>query len=266
MATFHVYAGGDHARALPHVREISVDDVSLALIEGWRDFLSMRSDLALVGIIYPAFGLALALWSSGFNVLYLAYPMMAGFALLGPVAAIGLYEISRRREAGGAVRARDALGVLRSPALPSIVTLGVILALIFVAWLASAQAIYVWLIGPRAPASLAQMFDDIRYSGHAWELFVIGNAVGFVFAAAVYCATVIAFPLLLDRDCGIVEAVRASCEAVLRNPVPMTVWAITIVMTLALGFLTLFVGMAVAMPVLGHATWRLYRALVPRDG
>lgn len=265
MSTFHVYAGGERARALPPVREISVDDVSFALIEGWRDFLSMRSDLVLVGIIYPVFGLALALWSSGFNVLYLAYPMMAGFALLGPVAAIGLYEISRRREAGATVRARAALGVLRSPALPSIVALGIILALVFVAWLASAQALYVGLIGPRAPASIVQMLDDIRNSGHAWELFFIGNAVGFVFAAVVFCATAIAFPLLLDRDCGLVEAVRVSFEAVLRNPGPMAVWALTIVMMLALGFLTLFVGLAVAMPVLGHATWRLYRALVPRD-
>lgn len=265
MSSFHVYAGADGARAIPEIRRIGVDDVSFALIEGWRDFLSMRSDLALVGIIYPAVGLALALWSSGFNVLYLAYPMMAGFALLGPFAAIGLYEISRRRETGATVRARDALGVLHSPALPSIVALGIMLALVFVAWLASAQALYVSLIGPRAPASLAQMVEDIRNSGHGMELLVIGNAVGFVFAAVVFCATAIAFPLLLDRDCGIVEAVRASGEAVLRNPLPMAVWAATIVMMLALGFLTLFVGLAVVMPVLGHATWRLYRALAPRE-
>ncbi|HMN71582.1 MAG TPA: DUF2189 domain-containing protein [Rhodoblastus sp.] len=263
MSTFHVYARGEHARGVTSVGAISVGDVRAAVVAGWRDFLTMRSDLALVGLIYPVLGLALALWSSGFNVLYLAYPMMAGFALVGPVAAIGLYEISRRREAGETARAGDAMRVLHSPALASIIALGIILALVFVAWLATAQALYVWLIGPRAPASLAQLVADIENSGHGWELAILGNATGFIFAAVVYCTTVIAFPLMLDRDVGMAEAVLVSVEAVLRNPVPMAVWAVTIAIALALGFATLLVGLAVIMPVLGHASWRLYRALVP---
>ena len=265
MSTFHVYARGEDARAIPYLRSIDVSDVRRAIADGWRDFLSMRSDLAVVGIIYPLLGLALALWSSGFNVLYLAYPMMAGFALIGPIVAIGLYEISRRREAGEKVRARDALRVLHSPALASIVALGVALALVFVAWLASAQALYVWLIGSRAPASLTQMIADIANSGRGWELALLGNGLGFVFAAIVYCTTAIAFPLLLDRDVGIVEAAQASWQAVLQNPVAMTFWALAIAVALAFGFLTMFIGLAIVMPVLGHATWRIYRALVPRN-
>jgi uncharacterized membrane protein len=262
MSTFHVMAGGERAELEPQIRRIDLSDVRGAIVDGWRDFLAMRSDVLLVALIYPLIGVALAVWSSGADALPLLYPLAVGFALLGPLAAIGLYEISRRREAGEAVSARNAFDVLKSPSMPSILALAFGLALVFLAWLASAQALYQALFGAEPPTSLSHMLREILSTRTGWRLIVLGNAVGLAFAAVTFCATAISLPLLLDRDVGLAVAVRASFEAVKRNPVEMAVWAAVIAAGLAIGFLTCFVGLAIVMPVLGHATWRMYRALV----
>ncbi|MDE2362674.1 MAG: DUF2189 domain-containing protein [Hyphomicrobiales bacterium] len=265
MSTFHVMAGGgERASAFPRIRQIRLSDVETALRQGWDDFLALRSELVIGALIYPVIGLVLAYWSSGANILHLLYPLAAGFALLGPFAAIGLYEISRRREAGVETTSWSALEVFKSPALPSIVALGLLLALAFLAWLGAAQILYQTLMGENAPASLSALVAEVTTTENGIWLIVLGNAIGFVFAALVFCATAIAFPLMIDRDVGLAVAVGSSFEAVWKNPGPMTAWALTIAIVLALGFAAGLIGLAVAMPVLGHATWRLYRALVPR--
>lgn len=264
MSTFHVMAGGTRAPASPRIRKIRLATVGEALAAGWEDFLAIRSDILLAALIYPVIGLCLALWSSGANMLPLLYPLATGFALLGPLAAIGIYEISRRREAGLDASASSALQVLKSPSLPAIVALGIILALAFVAWLASAQALYQALFGDNAPSSIQQMLSEILTTQNGYVLIVAGNAIGFAFAAVIFCASVISFPLLLDRDVGLAVAVRTSFETVFENPLPMAAWALIVAFLLAAGFASFLVGLAVVMPVLGHATWHLYRAVIPR--
>lgn len=262
MSTFHVMAGAQAQPVEPRVRRIDFDDLRHALIAGWRDFLAMRSDILVAALIYPIIGIVLAIWSSGANVLPLLYPLMSGFALLGPLAAIGLYEISRRRDEGQPASARNALDVFRSPALPSIVALGAGLMALFLLWLAVAQALWLYFMGPDAPVSLGAMFDQVLTTPNGRMLLIVGNVVGFVFAAVAFCTSVVAFPMLLDRDVGVAVAVRTSFEAVADNPAEMAAWAAIVAVLLALGFLACFVGLAVVMPVLGHATWRLYRTLV----
>ena len=262
MAQFHVIAGVDETPAHPEIRTIGIADIKTALAAGLDDFRARPSHLLFLGLIYPVIGVVLAVWASGANLLPLLFPLMSGFALIGPFAAIGLYEISRRREAGLDSSWSHAFDVRRSPSLPSILALGLLLAIIFMLWLASAQYLYQAFFGSDRPASLSAMLGEILATRHGWSLIVVGNVVGLVFAAVTLCASVIAFPLLLDRDTGAGVAVVTSFRSVWKNPVAMATWGVVVTISLAAGFLAFFVGLALVIPVLGHATWHLYREVV----
>jgi uncharacterized membrane protein len=249
--------------AEPTVQRIMVADVGDALRRGWQDFLAAPTQLVFLGLIYPLVGLFAARATSGGNALALFYPLVAGLSLMGPVAAIGIYEISRRRERGWAVSWLDAFSVLRSPAILSIVALGLMLLVIFGLWVLTAQWIYESTVGALArPSSVSEFVRLIRDTPEGWRLVLFGNAAGFLFAVAVLALTVVSFPMLLDRDVGPGLAVRTSMRAVAANPGPMAVWGLIVAALLLLGSLPLFVGLAVAMPVLGHGTWHLYRKVV----
>src|SRR5215216_5120168 len=154
MANFHVIAGPDETAAHPViVRDIGAPELKEALAKGFDDFKAMPTHLAFIGLIYPVFGIVLAGLTFSNNALPLLFPLVSGFALLGPLAAVGLYELSRRRELGLDTSLDHVFDVLRSPSLPAIAALGVVLMVLFLLWLASAQALYVWLMGPKAPES-----------------------------------------------------------------------------------------------------------------
>lgn len=262
MTAFHVMAGAEGTVAHPGIRKIGVSDVFDALSRGWADFREKPSHYVFLGLIYPIAGVVLAAWSSGANMLPLLYPLASGFALIGPVAAIGLYEISRRREAGMDTSWRHAFDVRHSPAMPSILAIAAMLFVLFVAWLVIAQALYGQMIAQEPPASLSAFLDGILHTEAGWNLIIVGNAVGFVFAVIVLSTVVVSFPLLLDRDVGAVSAVQTSIRATLVNPVPVAVWGLIVAAGLVIGSIPVFVGLAVVMPVLGHATWHLYRKLI----
>lgn len=261
MSDFSLTAHGIAASG-PVVRRIGLADVRAALAEGWSDFLAIPTQLVFLCILYPIIGLVAARVAVGNNLLPLAFPLVAGFALVGPVLAIGLYELSRRREAGLPVSWLNAFDVLRNPAMLSVAMLGGVLFLIFAAWLGVARAIYALTVGGDAPGDMSGFIETIQASPHAWELLVIGNAIGFLFALLVLTIAAVSFPLLLDRNVSPLVAVQTSIRAVLANPVTMLAWGFVVATVLLLGCLPLFVGLAVAMPVLGHATWHLYRRVV----
>lgn len=262
MTTFHVMAGPDQMVMRPAVRRIGLADVRDALSLGFDDFRAKPSHYVFLSLIYPISGVALVTWSSGANMLPLIFPLIAGFALLGPLFALGLYEISRRRERGMDASWRHALDVRHSPALPSILVVGAMLMALFVAWLVFAQLLYTNLFGPEPPQSLALFLASIFSSENGLLLMLAGNAIGFCFALVVLATTVIAFPLMLDRDVGAVAAIETSLRATLVNPVPIACWGLIVAALLIVGSIPLFVGLAVIMPVLGHATWHLYRKIV----
>lgn len=262
MATFHVLAGASEIQEHTKVRKISVSDLFDALRRGVDDFMVKPSHIVFLCMIYPIVGVLLGAWTSGVDALPILFPLVSGFALVGPFAAIGLYEISRRREAGLDTSWNHALEVRYSPTLPSIAAVGVMLLAIFIAWLLAAQFLYQQIFGPEAPDSISGFLSEIFTTARGWTLIVVGHAVGFVFAAVVLCTTVIAFPLLLDRDVGAYEAIHTSARAVLANPIPMAVWGLIVAALLILGSLPLLAGLAVVLPILGHATWHLYRKVV----
>jgi uncharacterized membrane protein len=142
--------------------------------------------------------------------------------------------------------------------------LGLLLMVIFLCWLAAAEAVYLVTLGPAPPASIASFVRDVFTTGGGWVLIVVGVGVGFLFAVPVLAISVVSFPLLLDRNVGIDTAVLTSVRAVAANPRPMAVWGLIVAGGLVIGSLPLFVGLIIVMPVLGHATWHLYRKVVPR--
>jgi len=262
MAHFHVVAGAGEVPAYPVVRKITPVDLKEALARGFDDFWAMPSHLIFIGLIYPIIGFVLAALTFTNNALPLLYPLASGFALIGPFAAIGLYEISRRRELGLPIAWQDAFDVLKSPSIPSIAALGALLLVIFFAWLATARLLYESLFGYAAPASYGQFADQVLTTAEGMRLIVLGNALGFVFALVAFSISVISFPLLLDRDVGAAVAVYTSIKAVAMNPLTMALWGLIVAGALFFGSILLFVGLAIVMPVLGHATWHLYRRVV----
>jgi uncharacterized membrane protein len=264
-SAFHVYFGPEALAAPPKVRRIGPEDCLAALREGFDDFLAVPTYPAFVGLFYAVAGIAIVAMSSLTSALQLIFPLAAGFALIGPFVAIGLYEMSRRRDRGLAVRGRDALAVLRSPALPSILALGLVLLMIFAAWIFAAELIYVWLYGPNPPAAALPFLADVLTTARGWTLIVLGGLIGFCFAALALCISVVSFPLMLDRDVGLIPALETSVRVARENPLAVALWGLIVAVALALGSLPLFLGLAVVMPVLGHATWRLYRKAVERD-
>ncbi|MBL8580242.1 MAG: DUF2189 domain-containing protein [Mesorhizobium sp.] len=261
--SFHVIAGAADTVDHVSVRRIGVNDLFDALRKGLADFLAKPSHIVFIIVMYPIIGVFLAAWTSANEqLLPLLFPLMSGFALIGPFAALGLYEISRRREQGIDASWSHALDIRHSPALPSIAAVGAMLVAIFIAWLLVAQSLYVHAFGPTPPATLSGFMRDIFTTESGRMLLVAGNLVGLGFAMLVLCTTVIAFPLLLDRDVGAYEAIHASVRAVALNPVPMVTWGLIVAVLLAIGSVPLFAGLVVVLPVLGHATWHLYRKVI----
>ncbi len=265
MATSRLIQGAADTAAQPVVRTIGPADLRDALAKGFADFSAMPSHAIFLCVIYPLGGLVLARLAFGYDVLPMLFPLIAGFALIGPFAALGLYELSRRREQGLDVSWQRAVEVYRSPSFPAILVLGVLLMAIFLIWLAVAQAIYVMNFGYAPAASIPDFVTRVFTTPAGWALIVVGNGIGFLFAVVVLTISVVSFPLLLDRDVGVAPAVLTSIEAVRRNPGTMALWGLIVAALLALGSLPFFFGLTVVLPVLGHATWHLYRKVVEPD-
>lgn len=246
----------------PSIRRISPADLKDVLAKGWDDFQEMPTFAIFLVAIYPVIGLVLFTVTFGYDMLPLVFPLLAGFALIGPLAAVGLYELSRRRELGQGA----SLGVLSfalSPAIGTILVLGIVLLVIFLAWLLAAMAIYEGIFGAGArPATVADFAQQVLTTPEGWTLIVVGFGVGFLFALAAFVVSVVSFPLALDRNVGPLTAMTISINAVLANPVPMAMWGLIVVAGLLIGTLPAFIGLIVVLPVLGHATWHLYRKLI----
>jgi uncharacterized membrane protein len=265
MAHSHVIVGEGLSQAQPQIRTIGFADLKDALARGFDDFLAMPSHAVFLCLIYPVVGFVIFRLVLGANVLPLLFPLAAGFALIGPLAALGLYEMSRRREQGLDVSWKHALDVRRSPSLGAIAVLGLMLVAIFLTWIAVAQGIYVATFGYVPAASMPDFIKQVFTTPEGWTLAIVGNLVGFLFAVVVLTLTVVSFPLLLDRDVGVATAILTSARAVLANPVTMTCWGLIVAVLLLIGSLPAFFGLAVVLPILGHATWHLYRKVVEPD-
>jgi len=261
----HLFAGrtvDDDLRAPPTIRQIGAADITDALRKGLDDFAAFRDDVVLICVIYPIVGLVLARLAFGYALLPLVFPMASGFALIGPFAAVLLYEMSRRREAGLDPSWADGFAVMRSPACGAILALGLILVALFLFWLGAAWAIYALTLGPEPPVSITGFVRDVLTTERGWAMIVIGIGAGFLFAVLAMSISVVSFPMLIDRQVRLSTAVCTSLRAVMTNPSGMALWGLVVAGGLVLGSIPVFLGLIVVMPVLGHATWHLYRRVV----
>ena len=250
------------ADPVPMVRRITLSDLGDSLAKGIKDFGACRTDVLFLGLIYPMVGLILvhgALWR---ETLPLIFPMISGFALLGPVAAAGLYEMSRRRELGEQPSWADGFKVLNGPSFGPMVGLALIMTAVFVLWLFAAMTIYNMTMGPEAPASLSAFVRDVFTTREGRLMIGVGCGVGFLFALFVLATSVVSFPLLLDRKVTLGTAIKTSVRAFMKNQPVILTWGFIVAASLALGAIPFLLGLIVVVLVLGHATWHLYRKVL----
>jgi uncharacterized membrane protein len=255
---------GEYARnpAAIHIARIDLDDLRVSLRRGVADFAANRTDVLFLCLFFPVIGLLASRAAFTGGLVPLLFPLASGFALIGPLAGVGLYEISRRRERGQKTAWSDALRVVRSPSLGAIATLGFMLIGLLVLWLLVAWRLWQWTLGPPVPASAMQFLAEVFGTQAGWALILLGCCIGFWFAVLAFAIGVVSFPLLLEHDVGVDMAVRASLAAVRQNMGPMAAWAFIVALGLVLGSIPFLLGLPIVLPIIGHATWHLYRRVV----
>ena len=243
------------------IREIAVGDVFAALRRGLEDFRAIPTHSVLFGVFYAVAGLLLVAIVFGYALAPLIVPLIGGFAIVGPFAAVGHYALSRRREAGLPARWWHMAEGYRSRSA-GVFGLGLILAVIFLVWMSLAAALTNLLLGA-LPTQFGDALAVLFTTGAGWTLMLVGSVLGLAIGAFAFAISVVAFPLIVDRDIDPITAAQTSLRAVALNPGPMAVWAMIVAGLLALGALPALLGLAVVLPILGHATWHLYRKVLP---
>jgi uncharacterized membrane protein len=247
---------------LPEVTVLHMRDLLQALRRGAADAAESRTYVVVLCLIYPILGFMLARIAFGYAMLPLIFPLMAGFTLVGPFASVGLAEMSRQSEQGKVVGWADAFAVFRAQAFDSVLLFGLLLCAIFASWLVVANLIYAATLGPDAPAGTAAFLHDTFSTLPGWVMIILGCDAGFAFAVLVLAISVVSFPLLLDQNTSVRVAILTSLRVCVRNPMVVAAWGLIIAALVAVGSLPALLGLAIVMPVLGHASWHLYRMAV----
>jgi uncharacterized membrane protein len=247
------------------VRKITREDLRISLRDGWRDFMAMRGDLIFVGLLYPLIGLVAATITLGGTMLPLFFPIAAGISLLGPIVAIGFYELARRREDGLESDWTHFFDVRKRPSADGISAVAALLITIFAVWLAVAAALYVALWGPYVPDSIGEFLARLFTTPQGWAMIVVGNLIGLGFAIVVLATSVVSLPMLVDCEVNASTAMSTSIAAFRANFSLMLRWGLLVAALLVIGSIPLFIGLALVLPWLGYSTWHLYTRLVDRD-
>jgi uncharacterized membrane protein len=252
---------GELARTAPQIRAITVDDITAALREGADDFRAMPAFGMTIGLLFALGGMLILSLAWYYDMIVLAFPLLAGFALVGPFAAMGLYEASRRRDAGIPVGVGDIFSIRRATTNLNILFLGFILLFTLSIWLRMALLIYALFFG-LTPLPINELLVSVFTTTQGFTFLLVGNAVGGAFAFVVFSITIVSFPYMLEKDVDAVTAVALSVSAVAKNVLPLAGWGLFVAVALAVSWAPFFLGLIVVLPVLGHATWRLYRRMI----
>ncbi|WP_112321006.1 DUF2189 domain-containing protein [Oceanibium sediminis] len=245
----------------PEIGTITQQDLRAALAAGWRDFRAAPVFGLAIGAVFSVIGiviyLQLAVWGSS----YWALPLMAGFPLIGPFAAVGLYEVSRQLEAGGKPDAARVLSVILGESRRQIPSLAFVALFLFLFWVYMAHLIFALSFGLK-PLTNILSSTDLLMTTEGATMLITGTLVGGALAGLLFAITVISVPMLVEREIDVVTAMVTSFQAVAENPRVMLTWGAIIAVLSALAMAPFFLGMLVIFPVLGHASWHLYRRVV----
>ena len=248
------------------VRRAEWADVTAALSGGWRDFLAEPVKAGFFGLVYAAAGILIVLFAATLDLGWAVYPAMLGFALIGPFAAVGLYEISRRLERGERPGWGDVLGVIWAQRKTEIAWMGFVMLFVNVVWMYQVRLLLALFLGMAAFGTFEQLITVLFSTEEGLWFLLFGHVIGAVLAIAVFSITVLSIPMLLDRQIDIVTAIVTSVKGVVLSPAVMVCWGVFVVLSLIVAALPGFLGLIVVLPVLGCATWRLYRRLVSAAG
>ncbi len=247
---------------MPTIRDITLKDVGDALAAGLRDFQAAPLYGMLLGAVYAIGGIVLVVLVAWMGASYLAYPLAAGFALIGPFVAVGLYEVSRRRELGLPISWGALFSVVFGQGKREMGWMAFVTLFIFIVWMYQVRLLLALFLGFSSFGTMREFLGMLLSTPEGLMFLVVGNAVGAVLALVLFSLTVISFPLLLDRDLDFITAMITSVQTVLRNPVPMLTWGLIIVVDLVFSAIPMFLGLIFTLPVVGHATWHLYRRAI----
>ncbi len=247
--------------SIPAVRELGRNDLWDALVLGWGDFKRAPQYGIFFGLLYAAGGWTVVLLATVSGYYFLAYPLAAGFALIAPFVCAGLYEVSRRLEADLPLTWDDVFGAIRGGGRRDLGWMALVTTFTFFIWIDIAIFLYAMFFGMKAPGPWA-LIVDIATTPHGQLFFLVGNLVGAAIAFFVFSITVVSFPMLLDRDVDFVSAMITSVRVVRRNLKRMILWALTIALFVAFSLMSGLAALVFVLPLLGHATWHVYRRAV----
>jgi uncharacterized membrane protein len=253
------------SKASASIRHVELDRPWRWLEAGWKDLIASPGTSLSFGVIFAIAGYLITVGLFAAGIPYLTLPLMAGFMIMGPFLATGFYEISRQRAAGTKASITDAFGAWqRNPS--QIALIGVALLLILIFWARIAALIFMLYFGIGNVPSVDKLLVETFLEPSSIPFLIFGTAVGGVLAAATFAISVVSIPLLIDRtDANVIEAIATSVKAATTNVKAMALWGLLIVVFTGAGLLTLYLGLIVAMPLIGHATWHAYKDIVQFD-
>lgn len=249
------------ADALPEVGSVSVSDIPAVLAAGWRDFLRAPVFGLFFSAVYVLGGIVMYLVFAAAGEEWWLMPVIVGFPILAPFAAVGLYEVSRRLEKAERLDWSAVLGVVFAQKDRQIPSMAMAVLLMFMFWVFVAHTIFALFMGLSALTNITSS-PAVLLEGNGPVMLLVGTIIGAGFAAVLFSITVAGLPLLLDREVDFVTAMILSVRSVLENLGPMILWGLVIAVLLFIAMLPMFLGLFIVLPVLGHATWHMYRRLL----
>lgn len=249
---------------MPEPAKIGFDAIGGSLRAGWRDFMRAPGYGLFFSAFYVLGGLVLTAVAAASGQEWWLMPFIVGFPLVAPFAAVGLYEVSRRLEAGEPLIWREVLGTVFAQKDRQLPSMAMVVLLMFMFWVFVAHTTFALFMGVSSLTNVTSS-PEMLLQGRGLIMLLVGTLIGAGFAAVLFSFTVVGLPLLLDREVDFITAIITSIKAVMLNPVVLAVWGLVIAAILLAGMLPLFLGLFIALPVLGHASWHMYRQLMPDD-
>ncbi|SNY91793.1 Uncharacterized membrane protein [Cohaesibacter sp. ES.047] len=248
----------------PQIRDLTTEDLTYALSAGMRDLQHSAPYGLFFGAFYALAGWLLLWLLSVYSLPYLVYPLASGFALIAPFIAAGLYEISRRREYGLPLSPGAVFGAIFGKETKELRWMALVTGFAFIIWIDIAIFLYVIFFGLEA-LSPSTLISTVVATPEGALFLVVGNLAGAGLGLAVFSITAISFPMLLHRDVDFITGMITSIRCVLANRKAMLSWAIFIAFMMLVSLASLLLGLIVILPLLGHATWHLYRRAIILD-